>query len=328
MKHKAFKLTLAVSIIIISLFPWWSIHRAATDPESSQWLSPIILFSILFIFISLGSVIIKNRTLLFSVFALTLAGSLVFSFSLIQIAAILFSFLLLAAGALRVQSDLQMVKKIRITRSLRLGKSIFVIALSLVITSQFYMTVKDDGMERILNQLNFSKISSKVTPQILSAMNPQFRGLEDEKLTVDEFTLKMQEDQMEKMGTEMISEIENVMMTPQQEEEMQAMVLEEGRRQFSEIAGREVKGDEPVSGIFSGMIDKKIDDYFRIGSNSQEMLPILPFILAVVLFLTVASIGSILAILLVYIAHGLFLLFVKLKLVTIVKVPAEVEMIE
>jgi len=85
---------LALSITI-SFFAFWSVERALRVPEASIWLAPSIWFSLLFIILSLGIALIKDKNLIYVTLFLALLPSLIFSPNFWQFLIILFGWLLL-----------------------------------------------------------------------------------------------------------------------------------------------------------------------------------------------------------------------------------------
>jgi len=106
------------------------------------------------------------------------------------------------------------------------------------------------------------------------------------------------------------------------------LVVQEGRNKFSEIAGTQLVGNEKVSDVLSSIVNRRINQFLGSGlSDSQQSSP-LPFIMAIGLFLTVLPLGSLLSTLWLLMIELVIWIFIKSKLITIAKVPVEMEIIE
>jgi hypothetical protein len=111
-------------------------------------------------------------------------------------------------------------------------------------------------------------------------------------------------------------------------ESNQEIILVESRKNLSEIIGKNLMGQEKISEIFPQMINKNITDYFRPNVSENHSLPLLPMILAIVLFLTIVPLGSFLNIFWTLLSRLIFWILYKSGAVSIGKVQKEVEIIE
>lgn len=335
MKNKTLKIVIAVLAVGSALGGWIAVDRAINVPNASTWLAPIFWFSLFFIIIGLNIALVKNKIVIYSTLFLALLPSLVFSFNLWHFLVVIFGFLFLSASRVRIQGDIDYGKKVKPGRSLRFGKSYIYLALALVISSQYYFSVKDQPVQKFIPDLKIDGITDYLTPKILSAISPNFSASIGDETTIDQFIIQMQEGQLDKMGysPEKLAKLppdQRALVQKQIDDELknnQDLLFEEGRKKFSDLTGWPVDGTEKVSDIFSQVINNKINDYFQPGNIGTSSLPVAP-IATLFLFLTIASLGSFLGIILVPITAGIFRLLVKLKTVTISKIQAEVEIIE
>jgi hypothetical protein len=321
--------------IIISFFSFLSVYWAIKIPEASTWLAPTIWFSLLFVLICLSVVIVKNKIIIYLSLFLTLLPSIIFSFNTWHFLVIIFCFLLLLGANARIKGDIDFGKKIKLSRSLRFGKAYIYVAMALVISSQYYFLVKDEPVQKLVPDFKMDGITNYFTPKIFSAISPNFSSSLGDETTVDQFIIQMQENQLDKMGysPEKLAELppdQRAVIQKQIDDEMknnQDELFAEGRKKFSDLTGREVSGSEKISDILSEVVNSKINNYITPKNVDLTAIPIVP-IFVLVLFLTVASLGSFMGIFLVPIAAGIFRLLVKLGFITIAKVQSEVEIIE
>lgn len=220
-------------------------------------------------------------------------------------------------------------------KSFRFGKSFIFLAVALVISSQYYFLVKDEPVQKFIPDFKMDGMTDFLAPKILSAVIPNLSASVDGEMTVDQFIIQMQEGQLDQAGysPEKIAKLpldQRAAIQKQVDEEIannQDALLREGRKKFADLTGRSMSGSEKVSAIFSEIINSKVNSYFKPENISTDSLPVAP-IVTFVLFLTVWSLGSFLGIILVPMAAGIFWILVQVKLVSISKVPTEVEVIE
>lgn len=336
MHKKPIQYILIALAITVSFFAFWSVDRALRIPEASVWAVPTFWFSLLFIPLCLNIALIKDKKIIYAALFFSMLPSLIFSPNFWQFLVILFGWLLLLAAWARIRGDIEYGKKIKLWRSLRFGKTYIYFALALVISSQYYFSVKDWPAQKLIPSFNLSGVTDYITPKILSAVSPNLSASVDGEMTVDDFILKMQKTQIDQAG---YSPEKLDKMPAEQRAVMQKQIdaatagdqnsaLEESRKKFAELVGRPVSGTEKVSLIFSEIINSKMNSYLNPGNISADTLPIAAPIATLILFLTVASLGWLLVIFLVPAAAGIFWILVQAKLVSISKVQTEVEVIE
>lgn len=335
MNKKIIQYILPALAIAVSFFAFWSVERAVNIPEASVWAAPIIWFSLLFIILCLNIALVKDKNLICAVLFLVLLPGLIFSPNFWQFLVILFGFFLLLAARARIREDIEYGKKIKLWRSLRFGKAYIYLALALVISGQYYFSVKGRPAQTFIPDFKVDAMINYLAPKILSAVSPDLSASVDGEMTIDQFILQMQKSQLDQAGysPEKMAKLpmdQRVAVQKQIDEEIgnnQNELLEEGRKKFADLAGRPVDGSEKVSAIFSEIINGKVNDYLKPGNINTASLPAAP-IMTFILFLTVASLGSLLGIILVPVAAGIFWILVQAKLILISKISAEVEVIE
>jgi len=189
-----------------------------------------------------------------------------------------------------------------------------------------------------------SDITNELTTKVISMVSPEIKISENKDMTVDQFILQsqkksleeqyanvdemiekqlgeevplIQKDEIKKEALENINSIDN-----------ESMILKESRKQLSEIAGKELIGNEKISEVISEIINNKITDFLGVSVNDSREAPIIPIALAIIIFLTVISLGSFLSPLWMLLNVIIFTVLAKNKIVQIKKVPVEMEVIE
>ncbi len=339
--------------MVAAFFSWYSVERAINVFNSSTWLAPMAWFFLLFTLLCLEFVLVKNRIVSGAAAVVSCALSLVFAPSLVHLGACFFGISLIFLAEDGIKKDLELNIKIDLGKTIRTGKSFLVLALAVLITSQYYFSVRDSTAGKV-PKFELGGISETLTPRILSAVNPSFKNIESEDLTVDQFILQIEESQKESGGLEindgdldkLIGQPSGAELTSQQrelikkdalekmnqaegalDESKKAFILQEGRKKFSEIAGRELTGTEKMSVVFSDAINNKISDYFQPSLAESGGFPLLPMVFSLILLLTIIPLGSFLSRFSIYLCRLVFWIMVKRNYVMIEKVMMEVERI-
>lgn len=317
MKIRILKYILISLTLIAAFLAWQSIDRAVNVTDSSKWFAPIAFFSGLSILLYLDIILIRRMLLLGALLAGVFLLDLIFTINSFHIIATLLAYLLSVWSMVRIKRDLRLNVKISLWKSIRSGSVLMLVAFSMMIASQYYVEIKKMDSQRLIPQFNISEMTGSLTSKFLAAMNPDFKVLEQDGLTVDELILQIQKNQNEEFSG-----------TANANEQLNQLILQEGRKKFSEIAGMPLIGQEKVSDVLSNVVNQRIDRYLGSGlADSQKSSP-LPFIMAIVLFLTIVPLGSVLSKLWIIVIGIIIWIFIKSGLIHIAKIPVEMEIIE
>jgi len=282
-------------------------------------------------------------------------SSFFFSWDISRLIALLFAILGMTVALYRIKRDLLLNIKVDIGKSIGTANSILILSIAIMISSQYYGEIKGREVQKMIPEFDISSISKIITPKLISFINPQFKTLSDKGSTVDEFILETQKGHLENgsfYGNEE-QELEKIIesqgeknLTPEQKfflkEEAQrnfensengiiasseSIILEEGRKRLSQMSEKEISGLEKISDVFSDIVNNKINGYF-VPSIDQKNMPVLPIVIAAILFFTIASLGNILSLLLIQLVKLAFKTFLKFNWIAIKKIQTEVESIE
>ena len=355
-KIQTLKYILIFLVVAVAFFSWLSIDRAINNPQSSDWIVPISWFLTFFILINLIAVVIKETYIEKIILAFAFLLSFIFIPVSWHLLAVLCGLLFIFLAFEKINRDLELNIKISLWKTLRTGRAMIVLGLAIMITSQYYLEIRDSNAERLIPKVDVgSGVTGDLTSKALSMINPEFKKMENDDLTVDELLVQFQKKQMEDQSSgsddavgmnEAIKRQFGGDIPPEQlesvmngfskqfsgdsalEEASRELFLAEGRKRLSDFVGHELKGDEKVSEVFSDVINNKINNYFNPDLGSGKSATLLPTIMAIILFLTIVPLGNILSIAGVAMAMGLFGILRAMKLVVIKKVPTEKEIIE
>ena len=104
------------------------------------------------------------------------------------------------------------------------------------------------------------------------------------------------------------------------------LILSIGRKQFSEVVGTSVKGDEKISEIFAGLINNKIDNFNPSGGEENSSIFLIVF--AVALFLIVYPLGSILSIIWFLVVRIIIMVLIRFKVFNVKIISVDREILE
>lgn len=346
-----------VVALVCAGIAWLAVQRSIEISGSSVWITPMVLFSFLLVAL-FGSIIFVRSFvhLMMLILAISL-GSLFFGASLWQIPHVLFGACLMAIGARTVRRELDLNIKVDIVKSFHSGRSYVVFGLVWIIAAQYFVTIERMDGEKVLPKFDVGKAGGQFLMRSIAVLNPSLDAIKNDEVTVDEFILGSQFFQPQPVDDVAIAEqvnlaierqygsqtqvsensrqeMENqvrIRMTETQNqvlEKNKGIVLSEGRKQLSEMTGSAVTGNEKMYDVFSGFINKKLNDYFNPSVPDKARSAVLPTILSVMLLLTLWPIGSMLGYGCVLIFSLLFLMLRKYSIISIKRLPAEREIIE
>lgn len=330
MKTKITKYLVVGLMVVLGVASWFSIERAINVSTSSTWLVPMIWFVFFYIALALSAIIFKNKTILSLILAFIFFSNLIFIFSFWHLLFLLFSFFVALAGLERISKDIKSNIKFDIAKSVRTGKTMLILALSIVITSQYYFEVRNTDKISIIPKFEIGESVNQILPIIY----PELKNNSKNELTVDEFILEMSKQNTDGLlGNILEKELDekNIEVDKVQIEKAiatdQEKILTEQRKSFSQIAGTSLTGQEKIADVFSEMINNKINKFFST-SLEEDRLPFLPFVASFILFLTTISLGSLLGSICGYLTAFIFWILRKNNLVQISKVMVEMEVVE
>lgn len=340
---------------VAGFLAWSSVDRAINVPEADVWFVPGMFFSVLIIIYYLSAILIRNTKVVAGLIFLSLIPSLVFANNFRHGIDVGIGFFLLVLASAAVVKELAFGVKINPYKAFKAGNFFIILAISFLISTQYFFEVKDFEVTKQIPKLPTQKISNLIVPRILSITNPEFKNMDNEKVTVDQFIVKTQEKQLANGSLIAMTDAEkdamidkqikkNITMTERlayraeidnqissankPDGASQELILTQGRKQLSEMAGTTLTGNEKISDVLAQKIDNSIAEFIAPAVNSQSDFPALPIAMATILFLSIFSLGSFLSAIWILIAGVIFGVLVRAGIVSIGKVTREVEVLE
>ena len=354
MKKKILEYTLIIVTLLSAFASFFTINRAISISEASTWMVPMIWISIFCISLCLSGILIRRKMEVEFLVIAAFLLSLVFAFSFWHFIVLFFCIFLMLSSLSNMRSDLDMNVKIDLWKSLYLGKFKLILALALLISSQYFFTIKNAQGLINIPKLDLSGVTLNILKPILGTVNPGFKAIVQENLTVDQYILKSREDSdplsvdaayfsyndevLEAEIPANIPKAQKELLKQQAKQQLSEaqlklsqknteLVLSEGRQQLSKMAGFQLIGNEKMADIIVSPINKTINDYFQLNIAKNNQSPIFPLILTIVLFFTIWPLGSLLSIIWFGIVILVFTLLVRLNFIKVQKIMVEREMI-
>jgi hypothetical protein len=340
----------------VAIFSWWSADHASAV-EGLQWLYiSMAAFSFLFVLLSLAIILLKNVATAELLVFFAILASMPFTLHLSQLAIVVIASFFALTAVHRIRRDLELNVRIDIWKSLRMGKTFFICAFSLLIAGQYYVNVLENSANKGVPDLDIGHVGGKMTMQILSSFNPSFASLKKEDITVDDFIMESWQNQKSLLKEDGNNNLSDALIDQQMEksdvpveqrdalrndtrnrlnqvraamvDDNETLALVEGRKQFAEMVGHDIKGDEKIADVFTGIINKKINDFFAPNPQLPERAKAYPFFVSIILFISVFSLSSIAWWFAVAITVGIFRLLVRTGAVIVNTISVKAEIIE
>jgi hypothetical protein len=267
----------------------------------------MIWFSVMYILFSLEFILIPEKLWCGLSILLGFFLSLFFVPNFWHVGFLFVASIILFVAYRQIKNDLNLRVRLCLPKTLQAGKTFFVLALALAISSQYYFQAKAIGLLKLPAFDAGVILNNKWTKELLYKLSPDLQKMENENLTVDEFIL---DDNLQKV-----------------EEVSRKKILEAGRVQFEKMVNRKLVGTEKVTTILTESMNQKIQSLVS-PNYANEKFPVIPVSMAIILFLTVLSLGAFIIRILVYLVDLIFWILTFMKVVHVKKIPVEMEVIE
>lgn len=316
-----------LAVGLLALGAWRVFFDTTLYPDLANTLSVFFWFSLLGTSFFLGAVVWRHWTLPAAAAIALLFPSLLFVHTWHHAIFVCLSSLLVFWSAVLVQQEIEGRVRFHFFRNVRAGSFVFIFGLSLALSSAYFSSIQTESWERLVSRFSVGEGTATVLFKTVAYLYPEWKNLADKGMTVDGFLLSLKKEgesaenstpnvlsaelmknnalwpafsEYVKQGVLMPNGIENGALAEE-------LALLAGREQIALLVGKPVSGDEQIADVFSLAIQHKIITALSGEQASQHISPaIVPVILALLLFLTLLPIGSILSVL--WIA-GSFLLF-------------------
>lgn len=319
-KRQIIALILLFAVAIVAYFGFSSVTDAVLVTGASVFVAPAIWFFIVLTLFSVGAVVWRERPYQAVASLILVLPSFFFTPTLSHAVVLCIAGLFVFGGLLRISRELMSRIKFSLYRTVFIGLSPIILALSLIISSQYYTHINTLPWDQLVPSFDLAEGTGAWMLRVAGKLSPSLATLQNRNLSVDSFLRELRP-VVEVGGSE--ETISNGL----GEAVRQAEILR-SKLELSRLLGREVKGDENMNTILSEVLRKKVIAFVS-GNNAGDTtaVPFLPFFLAILLFFTVYPFGTILAPVALLVATVFFALLVRSGFIMLKKVPAEQEIV-
>ena len=290
---------LLVSLALTSSVVWKIVERAVFVESASTFLLPALVLGLMLIILFTGSILWKEKSLVALASAFVTVPSLFSALSLVHMILIIVASVIIYRGLCRIQSDLMERIHLSVRKSLSVGMTMVFLGTSLLLSSQYYVHVQQLPWERLVPSFNLAEGIGPIILRIITPFYPEIKQLSDNEVTVDGFLYDVQK----REETKLLNEL-----SPLSQKYLLQQELDRTKKQLSGLLGREVLGGENMQALLSEVIHRKTIALFS-GEQKRLPVPVLPFFLSVLLFLTVYPIMNFLSPILIFGSVILFRIF-------------------
>jgi hypothetical protein len=319
-QRQVIALVILFAVSFVEYFGFSAVMDAVILTGASVFLAPIAWFFIAITLFSVGAVIWRERPYQAVGSIVLVFPSFFFAPTLAHSAVLVAASLLIFSGLIRIGHELASRLRLSLYRTVFVGMSQIILALSLVISSQYYAHIEPLPWNRLVPSFDLAEGTGAWILRIAGTFSPALGSLQNRELSVDQFLTELRPVVEVGGSTETVS-------NGISEAVRQAEILR-SKIELSRLLGREVGGAESMNEILSEVLRKKIVAF--VSGNTTEAtgaVPFLPFFLAILLFFTIYPVGSLLAPFALSLAAALFALLVRAGFVVVKKVPAEQDML-
>lgn len=329
---------IVVSVAFSFMF-WLSIEDAIQASAIGIWAQPLVFFSLLSISWSTGIILAKDNGWLRIISLLVLVSGIHFVFNWKHLLVVVLSGLIAWLAIIYIKRETDSRLYINAWYSLRIGKKFFIVAIALIITSHYYFNHPSFNSGE-LSEMKFGKQQAWLVTKIMSAIDPDLSIDEIENLTIDEFimrktdvnsqaqSLKFEEQLNEAQGDIPNGIWDGLTGGINVDEVEKEIILRENRDGIGEMIGKEVRGDDKMVDVVSGLMTNRLNEMFAPKNDYRGTTgPAVTWILTLALFVSLLSLGLFIGPFLVLVVWVLVKVLIWTKLVTIEKKDAMQEVI-
>ena len=317
MKKQIVKYFFMFVAVLSTAYFWFMVFRIVNSTNTENWFLPIIVFSVMFTSWALA-ILLENNHWHFFIFELILIFSgFIFGQTLFMIGSSFIAMIVLYLGTVWVHESMEARIKLNIWMSLRLGRRLFVTAISIIIIGGFLIPVVLSGREKVLPLINITDNQTRVITKVMSIFDSNLKNNNLTQMTVDEYIAKEEGNRINNNTGGGVSHLLDT---------KNNAILIAGRKSISKMVSRDVKGDEKMINIFTEIINNKINDYFN--TEISQASDFAPLFFSGLSFFAVFSVGSFVTSFLTFLVTIIFKVLLLTKLVKVGTKEVQVEVIE
>ncbi len=269
-------IALLILLAVASWVGWQFVERAVLVESASHFLLPAVAIVLMVGCLFFGAIVWQEPS--FRWLAASFLGfpSLLAAFSWSHIGVIVLALALTYVGLQRIQGELSERLHLSVRKSLLIGTTPLLLAVSLLISSQYYTHAQSLTWEKLVPSFSLGEGAGAWFLKGLSPFFPELRQLGDSQATVDSFLGEVHARQQSSIDA-LPPGVQSVFLESE---------LTRAKGQLKELLGREVSGNESMQSIVSEALQRKLITLVS-GGAEQLPVPLLPLVLSLLLFLTI-----------------------------------------
>lgn len=300
-------------------FGWASVETSLMA-GSGRWVFPTLWFSMLAVNFLLVGMLYRERAMRIAFAGLVIGSSVPFTPTLPHL---LFAFLSVAfvlSGFRKMENDIRSRLSLLFRKSMGAGVFMFALPVALLVASQYYAEIRLSSWQDLVPRFSLAEGGGDFALRVAGSVYPEIGKIRDERMTVDSFLSTVRSREEDARG---VHEEEDIF-----DDMSMALSLQAGRVELGKLVGRDLSGNERMADVLSEALRNKTIAFLS-GAKAERDLPggALPFFLAMLLFITILSIASILQGIWTLLAAGILRLLVRTGALSVEKVPAEREVL-
>lgn len=310
---------------VLSALVGWVSVASVVGTSGGNWTFPAIWFSLAALCFLLVAVLYREKAARIVFVSAFLLSSFPFAPSLPHAVFILLAAWLFLVGMRRIREDMSLRLRLAFRKSMGVGMFSFSLAVSLLIASEYYAYIRDSAWQDLVPRFSLAEGGGDAMLRIAGSVYPELGKVRDEGMTVDAFLLDVR-DQENSVGPQPVIPTGDTDPADQTRSVEEALSLAAGRAEIGSLVGRSISGDEKMSDVLSEALRHKTIAFLS-GKKAEQNLPasILPFVLSLLLFVTVLSAASLLQWLWVAVAAGMIRLFIRSGTIAVDRIAVEQE---
>lgn len=307
-------------VAFVAYFGFSAVTDAVVVDGASVFLVPAIWFLVTISLFSVGALLWQERMYKGVASVVVILPSLFFAPTLSHLGILLIAGLCVFGGLLHVGREISERIHLSLYRCVRVGLGSIIFALSIVISSQYYVHISPLTWEQLVPSFDLAQGSGAWLFRLAGTVSPSLATVQDRNLSVDTFLRELRPTvEVGGPGETLSNGIDEAV--------RQAEIVR-SKIELSRLLGRSVSGDESMNAILSEVLRKKVTTFITGGvSEKTSKVPFFPYFLAILLFFTIYPIGSLLALPALALATIIFTLLVRNSLISVKSVSIEQEVI-
>ncbi len=330
-------------LFAFSFFGWYVLFHGTLSGIGSVALSLLLGFSFACISFFLGVLLWHERYERILGATVPFLPALIFVQEVSLVLAVTGSILLALLAIYAIRKEEKERIHFQYFRINQAGQFYFILALALSISVAYFGLIREASWEELVPKLRLGEGSAVILLKAVSMQQPILSAVKTDEVTVDEYLLSLTEEKKtEVANTEDALFSLEVTLAPGIEENLKksgltfadvrnsetakAYYLDNGHAHFSRLVDGEIRGDEPMNAVISQILQRKIITTLDGTDQVRRVSPdVVPTAIAVVLFLALIPLGTILAYVWLLFGYGVFLYLLKTKQIEIREHLDEVE---